>query len=470
MPEISRNPHPRRTCGLLPLLVAVAPAVALGQSAPVISTIVAISGSQLNSAPVRGSDGGLYGTTSILSAVAGGLIYRASPDGSSMRTIYQIKPTDAANPIGGLLLASDGLLYGTTFAGAFTEANSSGTVYRLAQDGSGFTVLHRFKSYSTANSLGQPVNEDGANPEAELIEGSDGALYGVARNGGPRGTGTVFRVSRDGTAFEVLHAFGAITSASGVAPVLNEDGIAPLGQLVAPGDGYLYGTTSGGGPNGSGTLFRVRLDGTGFETPYVFSAVTTTSAGAAVNADGAAPVAGLTNGNDGRLYGATTIGGTAGQGTVFAFDPVGLVFSVLHEFDGTGGSRPTGELLLASDGKLYGTTANGGSNSAGTATSFGTIFSVGRDGTGFASLRSFEGTNGSSPTGRLLQSDATTFVGIAAGGAECGQGAIYQFSLTGRTVQGLTNCGRQDSGGGSAGPLLLILLGALGLLRRHRSG
>jgi len=621
MPDMPRTRSLRLARRVLPLLLAVTSPAALAQAtAPAISTIVAISGSQLGSVPVRGSDGALYGTTSAATIVSGGLIYRATVDGTSMRTIYQLKPTDAANPIGGLLRASDGLLYGTTSVGAITQANTAGTVYRIAENGGGFAVLHRFASYTAFNTLGQPINTDGANPESELVEGSDGVLYGVTRNGGPNGTGVVFRISRDGTQFGVLYAFpgfftpvtfdgvGVTYTVTGVGgaegtanvtdpadannkvgrvvkpaaaqpsagvtvstgannsvdripfaatrtrmtvrvyspeagipvrlkvedaadatrsvetealttkanewetltfdfavpatgtPALNlaytynrlsiyfdfgrggveggrtyyfddvlflGDGVAPLGPLAAMADGYLYGTTSGGGANGTGTLFRLRLDGSGFETVYVFSGMRLSS-GASVNQDGAAPVAGLTDGNDGRLYGVTTIGGTTGNGTVYAFDPVGGVFSTLHSFDGTRGSRPTSELLLAADGKLYGTTATGGSSTAGTATSFGTIYSISRDGTGFTSLRSFEGTNGSSPTGRLIQLDAGTFVGVAAGSAECGQGSIYQFSLTGATVRGITNCGRQDDGGGSLGPLLLLLLGSLGVARSLR--
>lgn len=468
MPETPRTPQPRLAPAALLMLLAAAPLAALAQSTPAISTIVAISGSQPGSAPVRGTDGALYGTTSVVTFVTGGLIYRATPDGRSMGTLYQLKPTDGANPVGGLLLASDRLLYGTTSTGAFTETNTTGTVFRIAQDGSGFAVLHRFERFTTTNLLGQPVNADGANPEAELVEGSDGALYGVTRSGGPNGTGVVFRLSRDGTGFAVLHAFGAVTSAASVSPPRNDDGVGPLGPLVAGADGYLYGTTASGGANGSGTLFRVRLDGSGFESSYVFPATTTTGTGSVVNDEGAAPFAGLTDGLDGRLYGVTTSGGASGNGTLFAFDPVGRVYTTLHTFDGTGGARPTGELLRAADGTLYGTTANGGTSAAGGATNFGTVYSIRSDGTGFTSLRSFEGTNGSSPTGRLLQLDATTFVGVAAGSAECGQGAIYQFSLTGATVQGLTDCGRRDDGGGSLGPLVLLLLGALGVARRLR--
>jgi uncharacterized repeat protein (TIGR03803 family) len=633
MPDMSRTRPLRLARRVLPLLLAATPMAALAQAVPAISTIVAISGSQLGSAPVRGSDGALYGTTSAATFVSGGLIYRATVDGTSMRTIYQLKPTDGANPVGGLLSASDRLLYGTTSTGAITQANTSGTVFRIAEDGSGFTVLHRFESYASFNILGQPVNADGAGPEAELVEGSDLALYGVTRNGGPNGTGVVFRISRDGTQFRVLHAFGNVFrpirfdevgvtytltgfdgaedstlvadpansgnrvarvvksasagpsagttvstganqtvdaipfsatgtrmtvrvypskagvpvrlrvqdaadatrsveteatttkvnewetltfdfanpatgtpslnlahtynkvsiffdfgrsgaaggagtyyfddvtfTGSGSASDANRDGIGPLGPLVAGPDGLLYGTTAAGGAGASGTVFRIDLvDGSKFATVHAFSATTTSSTGSAINVDGASPVAGLADGGDSRLYGVTTTGGTAGNGTVFAIDPVGGVFSTLHNFDGTRGSRPTSELLLAG-GKLYGTTATGGSSATGVDTSFGTIFSISPDGTGFSSLRSFEGTNGSSPTGRLIQLDVSTFVGVAAGSAECGQGSIYQFSLTGATVRGITNCGRSDSGGGSLGPLMVLLLGVLGLARRLRTG
>ena len=198
---------------LLGVLLAAGPAVAAAQAGPAISTIVAFSGSQPGNAPVRGPDGALYGTTAVVTTFTGGLIYRAAADGSKMETVYQFGITEAVNPVAGLVLGSDGLLYGVTSSGPLTEANTAGTVFRIAPDGTGFTIIHRFKSFTTVNSAGAPVNVDGANPEAELVEGSDGRLYGVTRTGGPNGTGVVFRVSRDGTEFAVLHAFGPITSA-----------------------------------------------------------------------------------------------------------------------------------------------------------------------------------------------------------------------------------------------------------------
>lgn len=454
-------------------LLAVLPAAGWAQSTtPAVSTLVAFSGSQSYASPVRGPDGALYGTTATINFVTGGLIYRFDRTSTRIETIHQLRVEDGYSPFGGLTLASDGLLYGTTSLGAANVANSTGTIYRLNTDGTGFVVLHRFQSFTTSNTIGAPINADGANPEAELIEGSDGHLYGVARTGGEHGNGTVFKVARDGSAFAVLHTFGATTSEATVVPPTNVDGIGPLGPLVEAADGYFYGTTSRGGTTGYGTIFRVRFDGTGFEVVRTFPVLTASGGSTpAVNLDGGTPLAGLTDGEDGRLYGVASLGGSNGYGTVYALDPVSGVFSVLHDFDGTRGSQPSGELLLAQDGRLYGTTATGGTSPNGSASLFGTIFSISRDGTGFASIFSFDGSNGSSPTGRLLQIDATTFVGVAQAGGRCGQGTLYQLSLTGAEARGVTNCGRKkNSGSGSMAPALLLLLAAAGLARRVTAG
>lgn len=472
MPSTCRFPSPvfHRSAYWLAALLLAAPAVATAQTSPTVSTIVAFSGSQPTASPVRGPDGALYGTTTVASSLTGGLIYRAELDGTAIESLHQLTINEGYSPVGGLVLGSDGSLYGTTSIGALTEANTAGTVYRIQPDGTGFTILHRFQTYSSANQAGSAVNADGANPESELVEGNDGFLYGVTRAGGANGTGVIFKISREGSGFTVLHTFGPITSAVDASPVLNADGLGSASPLVAAADDYFYGTAANGGPNGNGTVFRVRFDGSGFEVLHAFTAVVESGTSSLpTNGDGATPIAGLTDGRDGRFYGVTNLGGEFGNGTLFAIDPVGGTFTVLHDFDGFKGARPTGELLLAQDGKFFGTTATGGTNAAGTVTTAGTIYSIARDGTGFASLLSLDGSQGSTPTGRMLQVNESTFVGVAQGSGRCGQGTLFQFSLTGATVKGITNCGqRKNSGGGSTAPGLLLLLGALGAVRRLR--
>src|SRR5678815_1899654 len=86
-------------------------------------------------------------------------------------------------------------------------------------DGTGFTLLHEFKRSTGNNVNSNPINEEGNSPHGALIEGSigggsDGFLYGVARFGGGHGTGTVFRLGKGGSDFEVLHEFDDVDSVS----------------------------------------------------------------------------------------------------------------------------------------------------------------------------------------------------------------------------------------------------------------
>src|SRR5262245_22497894 len=118
--------------------------------------------------------------------------------------------------------------------------------------------------------------------------------------------------------------------------------IAPSGQLLQASDGMLYGTGT--------AVFRVNPDGTAFEVLHVFSCP-----------GGCPSGAGLTEGHDGKLYGTTPGGGTAGGGTVFRLNPDGTAFEILHSFAcESDGCFPQGTLTAASDGKFYGTTFIGG--------------------------------------------------------------------------------------------------------------
>jgi uncharacterized repeat protein (TIGR03803 family) len=242
----------------------------------------------------------------------------------------------------------------------------------------------------------------------------------------------------------------------------------------------LYGTTSAGGANGRGTIFRIAFDGSRFEVLRTFDAATAdattgllenTCAAVPENTCGAAPLAGLIDGGDSRYYGVASAGGATGNGVLFAITADGT-YTVLHEFDGSNGSRPVGELLLGSDGKLYGSTAGGGQTSGGAASTFGTLFSISRDGTGFTRLYNFDGTKGAAPVGKLIELSNGVFAGTAANNGSCGFGTIYRYSATGDTVTGNTRCGRKKNdngyGGGAGGPALLLLLGGLACLRQRR--
>jgi uncharacterized repeat protein (TIGR03803 family) len=266
-------------------------------------------------------------------------------------------------------------------------------------------------------------------------------------------------------------SFEPITFALACGLTLTVDGASPAGPLVLGADGLFYGTTNAGGPDGCGAIFRIGFDGTGFEVLRHFSATAADSTtGLPENADGAKPTGGLIDGDDGVFYGTTVQGGTNGYGVLYAITPAG-VFNVLHSFSNSDGSRPLAELLLGTDGKLYGTTSAGGVNSTGTTTSFGTIYTIARDGTGFTRLYSFDGTQGSTPGSQLLQLSSGLFAGLTGASGSCGYGSLFRYSAAGDTIEGNRRCGRSsnnNNGGGTAGLGLLALLGALALGRRRR--
>jgi uncharacterized repeat protein (TIGR03803 family) len=224
---------------------------------------------------------------------------------------------DGDDPGANLIPGSDGDFYGTTPSGG---AAGLGTVFRISPSGVE-TVLYAFVG-----------GNDGAAPQAALVAGRDGNFYGTTQYGGASGGGTVFMVTPAGIE-TVLHAFGS-----------GNDGYGAIAALVQGSDGVFYGTTPYGGANGIGTVFEVTAAGT--ET--VLHAF-------APSADGYYPQSALIQAPGGTLYGTTSGGGDEGNGTVFAVATTGAL-TVLYSFTGgSDGAAPTAPLIQASNGSFYGT-------------------------------------------------------------------------------------------------------------------
>jgi uncharacterized repeat protein (TIGR03803 family) len=142
------------------------------------------NGSRPN-ALVQGDDGNFYGTT-MASSIGPfqfyGIIFRITLNGQ-FSILYTLNTADGHYPHAGLIQASDGNFYGTTFnGGAFGSGFGNGTIFRIAPNGA-FATLASFDGFN-----------DGLNPSAALVEGPDGALYGTTTAGGWGGQGTVFRL------------------------------------------------------------------------------------------------------------------------------------------------------------------------------------------------------------------------------------------------------------------------------------
>jgi len=284
----------------------------------------------------------------------------------------------------GLVLSGD-TLYGTTYAGG---SFYSGTAFAVSTDGTVFQPVYDFDQ----------VN--GESPEGDLIL-SGNTLYGTTVYGGNTNSGTVFKVNTNGTGIRVLHAFTRPAD-----PYLtNRDGFAPFARLVLSGN-TLYGTASGGGSSGAGTLFAVNTDGTGFRLLHSFTG----------GSEGVSPRAGvILSGN--TLYGA--------GGSLFAVNTNGTAFTVLRT-----NISSTGALVLSGN-TLYGTKENGGSSGN------GTVFAVDTDGTGFTTLYSFTATStnssgintnsdGAHPLAGLVLSGNTLY-GTAYRGGLSGDGTVFSL-------------------------------------------
>jgi uncharacterized repeat protein (TIGR03803 family) len=295
------------------------------------------------------TDGNFYGTTLAGGAGGNGTLFAMTADGT-LTTLFSFSGNeDGAGP-NGVGQGGDGNLYGSTTVGG---ANGAGTVFTLVPGGTvstladfaapaGFADGSGSLPYSATSTLtgtdgntygvtmncgnyddsmgavfvqtpdgtvttlfsfdsdGQWNYPDGSNPFV-LIQGSDGNLYGATSGGGANNSGTIFELSTDGGNFTTLVSFD-----------YGNTGAYP-NSLVLGGDGNFYGTTISGGPGGSGTIFKLAADGT-LTTVYAFSG----------GNDGAYP-ANLVQGNDGNMYGVTSGGGAYNSGTLFQLTPDGTL-------------------------------------------------------------------------------------------------------------------------------------------------
>jgi uncharacterized repeat protein (TIGR03803 family) len=385
--------------------------------------------------------------------------------------------SDGGNPQGNLVLSGN-TLYGTTIQGGNPDTangyTGDGTAFAVNTDGTGFTNLYGFTALSNSSPYPYP-NSGGANPYAGVIL-SGNTLYGTAEVGGSSGAGTVFAINTDGTGFTNLYAFsggsdggypeaGLVlsgstlygttyadgTSADGTVFAVNTDGTGftnlysftngidganPQASLILSGN-ILYGTTygSGDGASPNGTVFAVNTDGTGFTNLHSFTTEDYVN-GILVNSDGANPQASLIlSGN--TLYGTAEVGGSGGDGTVFAINTDGTGFTNLYSFTSLGGYEPNTDGaypeagLVLSDNTLYGTAENGGSSGA------GTVFAINTDGTGFTNLYAFTGgSDGGYPEAGLILSSNFLY-GTTAGGGSSGAGTVFALSLPGAVVSSI---------------------------------
>lgn len=292
-------------------------------------------------------------------------------------------------------------------------------------------VLHTFDQGGSGGiKPAEEVNTDGARPEAPLLESRDGFLYGSTSSGGAGGTGVLFKVKADGSGFRVLHAFGLLPALFSGAP--NSDGARPHGALVQDEAGTLYGTAQQGGPQGGGTVFKLNADGSGYQVLHAFGPMREM-----FRSEGGASPCGIVLGKDGLLYGAATLGGADGKGLIFRLRTDGGGFTTLHLFGAVkgkdnvndGGALPGSAPVFGQDGNLYGTANIGGK------TGYGLLFRLSPNGERFTILHQFqrEGTgfeaNGVFPEGALVPAKDGSLYGSTRQGGRYDRGILFQMDF-----------------------------------------
>jgi uncharacterized repeat protein (TIGR03803 family) len=377
----------------------------------------------------------------------------------SETVLYPFTPSTGIGPYGSLVFDVTGNLYGVTSAGG---ANGNGAVFELSKNNNGgwtYTVLYSFGIF-----------DDGADSVSPLVFDKAGNLYGTTGYGGSGcNCGTVFELTPKGGAWteQVLYSFTSY----------NGDGEYPYAGVTFESAGHLYGTTYYGGANGIGAVFELiqsssgwterivySFSGTDGEYPYgglVFykgNLYGTTGQGGTKNAgvvyklvpskgkwketvvhnfgigkDGTLPIGVVTFDAQGRMSGTTYEGGAYNLGTVYQLTPTnsGWTESSRYSFKGgNNGANPFfGRLAFDKTGRIYGTTYQGGTSGLGTA------FVLTHSKTGFSEriLHSFTGdTDGSSPyAGMVLGRDGNLYGDTTAGGGDtfCSSGCGTIFGI-----------------------------------------
>ena len=318
-----------------------------------------------------GQQSQLWGTTFLGGEQDAGFIFKLNPDGSDYEIVHVLDGEAGGRHMGaGLLLASDGLLYGMTSQGGNFDR---GLIFSIEPETGTFSIRHHFentqpfqsafmqaangKLYAMiAEGIGGVISFDpetdeleivylftdraqGAHPlpDGALIETAANVLTGITASGGENNDGVIFQLMLETGAYSILHHFD------------RSEGRFPKSGLLLATDGGLYGIGSSGGNNGQGVLFCYDLASKQYEVK-----VHLTNAFALANG-------GLIEADNGKLYGTASIGGDIFEGAIFEYDPATESADIKVSFNGVNGTLPDAPLMEASNGKLYGITRYGGS-------------------------------------------------------------------------------------------------------------
>ncbi len=274
------------------------------------------------------ASGNLFGVTTGGGANGLGTVFELSGSGhQTFTTLISFNSSSGAHPAGGLTADSNGNLYGTTADGF----GGYGSVYELT--GATHQTLTTLANFSSSN---------GANPRGGVVFDSAGNLYGETSNGGANNEGIVFELSgANHTSLSTIETFNQPST-----------GAYPYQDLTIDQSGNLYGTVGYGfAGNNAGYGGVYELSGSNHQSQATLVVFNGT--------DGQNPEGGVVEDAAGNLYGTTSGGGTAGGGTIFEIQAGTQALITLHQFSGSDGTAPQATVVVDAAGDLFGTTLSG---------------------------------------------------------------------------------------------------------------
>ena len=350
---------------------------------PYVSPYTNVKGSYSYSGLTAGSNGKLYGTTAYGGINSRGTFFSFDPATLALTKIRDFNSSDGAYPQEALLLGSDNKIYGVTSSGG---TFGGGGLFSYNTSTNTYEILKHFD------------NAGGSNPSS-VTETTSGKLISTTNSGGTYTIGVIFSFTLSTSAYTKLYEFN------------NPNGKEVFGVPAKGADGKLYGTTAQGGLNNYGILYSFDPATSVYTKLKDFDYAT-----------GGNPRSSLLKASNNKLYGMTYSGGSNGAGVIYSYDPVTNIYTKLKDLNYTTGGNPYGNSLIqGTDGKFYGMTTQGGS------AGYGVIFSFDPNTLAYAKLKDFNLTDGQNPYGSLIQAQNGKLYGLTAFGGGNQYGVLFSF-------------------------------------------
>ncbi len=348
-----------------------------------------------------------------------GTIFEINGDSSAFSTLHRFDCNHGGFPVGNLIQLNNGKVYGICTIGNSCNGTNDGKLFSFNITDSTYTVLITFNG------------SNGKSPSYGLTKADNGKLYGMTSDGGiGQGWGTVYSFDPSNNNFSIVHNFDSL------------NGAIPYNGLEQGNDGKLYGITTYGGIHNRGVVFSLDTLTGNFIKLHDFDTPT-----------GIEPLGKLIQATDSKLYGTTRLGGTHNCGVLFNYDLSSNLYTDIFDFDSINGRNPEAPLIQATNGKLYGVTSQGGSDS----TKTGVLFTYNPDSNIFSKLYDFDISSGHEGwLNDIMQASDGMIYGITQFEGLYQQGTIFKFNPVNNSFTKLHDFDLADFGNSHSGLIELM--------------